>query len=230
MPQANGSNGSHGDRKLVVVQQSGGNDYLNSVVPYTQRALLRLPRSHPPRPGRSPEDRRHGRIRPYYGSHQGTVGPGQGGCDQRGRLSEPGQVAFPIDGHLAYRRAGGTQPGGVAGPCDPGDGPEGRECAHRCQLRGWAAQGAGMRRRSGSVGRQPGNLWPVPGHGGPVAARVRPGGVRQDVRGRRREGSRDGLPGPDGHRRTQGRGHPEHRTRSSTPRPSSTAATGSPRA
>ena len=35
MPHTNGSNGSHEDRKLVVVQQSGGNDYLNSVVPYT---------------------------------------------------------------------------------------------------------------------------------------------------------------------------------------------------
>ena len=35
MPTMNGTNGGGKDRKLVVVQQSGGNDYLNTIVPYT---------------------------------------------------------------------------------------------------------------------------------------------------------------------------------------------------
>ena len=35
MPLNNGYRNGKKDRKLVVVQQSGGNDYLNSIVPYT---------------------------------------------------------------------------------------------------------------------------------------------------------------------------------------------------
>ena len=35
MPLNNGYQNGKKDRKLVVVQQSGGNDYLNSIVPYT---------------------------------------------------------------------------------------------------------------------------------------------------------------------------------------------------
>ena len=39
----NGTNGKHKDPVLVVIQLSGGNDFMNTVIPYTEGYLLRCP-------------------------------------------------------------------------------------------------------------------------------------------------------------------------------------------
>ena len=92
------------ERKLVVVQMSGGNDYLNCVVPYDD------PRYVDNRPNvRITEDR----VLPMDGKYGFNPGmqpikelfdQGQGRGDPRRGIPGAEPIALPLDGHLAHGR------------------------------------------------------------------------------------------------------------------------------
>ena len=90
---------------LVVLQLTGGNDTLNTVIPYgnplyyDNRPNVRVER------GGRPEDRRPVRLPSQHGGDQAVLGRGQDGDDQRRRLPGPELLALPLDGHLVHRRA-----------------------------------------------------------------------------------------------------------------------------
>ena len=96
--------GSTAGRKLVVIELQGGNDGLNTVVPYADDAYYRA--AHTRHSGR-----RSGQTRPpsWFASGNETVAATLGGgpIGRRGklRLSEPQSLALRIDGHLARRPA-----------------------------------------------------------------------------------------------------------------------------
>ena len=106
-------------RVLVVVQLDGGNDGINTVVPYgdadyaRHRKELRLPTD------------RLCKLTNHVGLHPSMRrggGPGRGrpAGDRPGRgLPEPGSLAFPEHGDLADRPARRARAGGprLAGPC-----------------------------------------------------------------------------------------------------------------
>ena len=98
-------NGKRGDPVLVVLQLSGGNDILNTVVPYGD-GLYHDFRSTTG----IPEDQVI-HIDDHFGLHP-EMGPIKDLWDQRRcrdrkrhRISRTRQIALPLNGYLAHRRA-----------------------------------------------------------------------------------------------------------------------------
>ena len=95
----------NGKKSVVVLQLSGGNDALNTVIPYADhnyydnRQYLGIPENEVLH-----MDDRLG-LNPCHEANQVAVGRGQGGRHQRHRLPQPEQVALPLDGRVAHRRA-----------------------------------------------------------------------------------------------------------------------------
>ena len=102
-------------RILVVLQLAGGNDGINTVIPYGDplyyqaRPSLAIPREQV-----LPLER-HGRAEPGPGAPEGALRrrPGRGRAGRR--LPEPEPLALPSDGHLADGRAGADEPTGWLG-------------------------------------------------------------------------------------------------------------------
>ena len=93
------------DRVLVLVNFHGGNDGLNSVVPYGIAGLLQVPALAGRSGERRAAHRRHGRPQSEAQSVQGPVRQGQGRDRTGRRLSQPRPLALPLDRDLADRRA-----------------------------------------------------------------------------------------------------------------------------
>ena len=67
--------GSNGHKKnLVVLQLSGGNDYLNTVIPYNDGNYLDYRKTVRIDPGEGAAPGRPARLQPGYGAHQVALG------------------------------------------------------------------------------------------------------------------------------------------------------------
>ena len=144
----------HNDRPtvLVVVQLGGGNDFMNTVVPYAESAVLRLSHVGERSGRRGDSHRRPLRLSSGDGACEGDVGRGEHG-DRRGRgLSQSEPLALPLDGHLAHVRAGqgGRPRDGSAGRY--GTWTRERERSDGNKLRERTAESAGHPRGSGDFG------------------------------------------------------------------------------
>ena len=141
--------GAH-DGIVVNIVLYGGNDGLNTVVPYTNRSYydvrgpsngnLAIPA------GSGPAARRHVRAAPEPRLHQATVGCRSGGDRPRRRLPQPRPVALHVDGDLderpssaAVRRApAGSGVGSTANRRRPPTSwprPSARRCRCTCSAR-----------------------------------------------------------------------------------------------
>ena len=92
------------DRSLVVVELTGGNDCLNTVIPYYDELYYdNRPTVHHKQDEVLKLDDRLG-LEPADGTHQEVVGRWQSRRHKRHRL--PGTQPLPLqgDGHLAYCR------------------------------------------------------------------------------------------------------------------------------
>ena len=100
---------------LVVLQLTGGNDYLNTVIPYTNPLQgLSAGGGHPRGQGAPPG--RQGRFPPGDGADETHLRAwGYGHYSRRG-LPERAALAFPFHGHLAYLRAQQAGHRGLVGP------------------------------------------------------------------------------------------------------------------
>ena len=123
------------DPVLVVVQLTGGNDYLNTVIPYNnplyrdnrQAVGIGDNQHHAPR-----QDLRHPVL---PGADEEVLGRGQARHHARRRLPRFAALALPLDGHLAHLRAGQGRDRGLARPRGARVRPEEGERGHRRQLR-----------------------------------------------------------------------------------------------
>ena len=94
------------DPVLVVVQLTGGNDYLNTVIPYNNslyqdnRKAVGIPESQI-----LAIDNEYG-FPQYLAPMKKILGRGQARDYAWRRLSRFAALAFPLDGHLAYLRGG----------------------------------------------------------------------------------------------------------------------------
>jgi uncharacterized protein (DUF1501 family) len=86
------------DPVLVVVQLSGGNDYLNTVIPYNN-GLYRDNRK-----AVSIGDTQDIRLSLLPRAHEALLGRGQARHPARRRLSRLAALAFPLHGHVAHLR------------------------------------------------------------------------------------------------------------------------------
>ena len=106
---AAGTTGKPGAKEtvLVVVQLTGGNDGLNTVVPYADDGYGKAPQGCC---GCKPKiSRRSTTSSACIRRSTGFAGllEDHSLCDRaRGRLSEPERIALPLDGHLAGRQPG----------------------------------------------------------------------------------------------------------------------------
>ena len=102
----NGTNGKHKDPVLVVIQLSGGNDFMNTVIPYTEgvyydvRPLVGMP-----------EDKvipitDKLAFHPNAGCAEGSMERRQSRDRSRHWLRKFQPIALPGDGHLAHLRTG----------------------------------------------------------------------------------------------------------------------------
>ena len=115
------SNGKN--RKLVVVQLSGGNDYLNCIVPYNDPLYIdNRPNIRISEERALPLDENYG-FNPGTGACQRFVGRGQSRNRTWHWVSHAEPLALPLDGHLAYRRADQGGRSGLARPGAARDGP-----------------------------------------------------------------------------------------------------------
>ncbi len=90
------------DNVLVVLQLSGGNDALNTVIPYADPLYLEnrpVVRIDPEKV--LPINDQH-RVQPGHGAHQGVVGRGESGHHSGHRLSPPEPLALPLHAYLAH--------------------------------------------------------------------------------------------------------------------------------
>ena len=203
----------NGNKSVVVLQLSGGNDALNTVIPYADRnyydnrqylgipenEVLHLDDKLGPEPG--------------HGAYQVAVGRGQGGGHQRHRLPKPEQVAFPLDGRVAHRRAERHSARRLAGTGGARPRSEGRERGDRRQLRDAGCRARCTRRTC---------PWPrsatwihtvlCPDIKDERARAVAPGSVLADIR-RIGQGHHLAVHQPGGNGRAEGRGHSEDSAR-----------------
>ena len=150
------------ERPMVVVQLSGGNDPLNTIVPYNnglyydQRHRVRIAQDEvlP--------------INDELGFHP-SMGPIKKLWDE-GKVAIINGIGYPNPNRSHFRamdiwhtaepdKVGSD---GVARADHKGPGPAGRKCAHGRQLRPRSSQSSVLQRGSSSVGRRPGNLRTVP--------------------------------------------------------------------
>ena len=114
-------------RILVVVQLDGGNDGINTVVPFKDEGYAKYRKAHPPAREAADPGQRGGRPAPGDARRGEAAGIGPAG-DRSGRgLSEPEPLALPQHGDLAIgparragpHRAGLGRPRPRRGPADP---------------------------------------------------------------------------------------------------------------
>jgi hypothetical protein len=96
------------ERCLVVLQLSGGNDGLNTVVPFAHDDYYRARARARDPPAGGAQARRRGGAQSRDERAQAAVGsrPARGAAGSR--LPAPRSLALPLDGHLAHRRSRGT--------------------------------------------------------------------------------------------------------------------------
>ena len=108
------------DPVLVVLQLSGGNDYLNTVVPYNDplywdnRPVVKIPEDEVlPIDGGVGLHPNMGAVRDMYNGRRRGHRPRRG-------ISQLPQVPLPVHGHLAHLRARQAGHRGLAGQGPPG--------------------------------------------------------------------------------------------------------------
>ena len=115
------------ERNVVVIELQGGNDALNTVIPYNNplyydfRSNVGIPEGEVLH-----LDGEVG-FNPNLAPRQAPVGPGQLRCHQRHRLSQPQPLALPLPGRVVHRRVGEDRRRGLAGRRHPRPGRQGRE-------------------------------------------------------------------------------------------------------
>ena len=113
---ANPQGAGRPDRVLVLVQLAGGNDGLNTVVPFRNDDYYRArPRLGIPKDSVLKADGDFG-FHPSADGFQEAVRRRADGGPARGRLSQPQPLALPQHRHLADRRAGDGRQVRLAGP------------------------------------------------------------------------------------------------------------------
>ena len=154
------------ERSLVVIELNGGNDALNTLVPFNNGLYY----DNRPGIGIPPEE-----VLPLDG--ECGFNPNMAevkGLWDRGELAVIHGIGYPQPNRSHFRSRDiwytaepesiGTQ--GWLGGGHPRPGRPGRERPDRRQLRTRPAPRPGLQRRAGGVGGQPGDLRPAPGHCG----------------------------------------------------------------
>ena len=93
------------ERILVVLELSGGNDGLNTLVPYGDDAYYRHRPTDRHQAGRAAQDRRPFRLQPGHGRLRAPVQGRQARHRAWLRICQPVVLAFHVDGVLAHGRA-----------------------------------------------------------------------------------------------------------------------------
>ena len=131
----NGRNGKKKEPVLVIIQLSGGNDFMNTLIPFTNgiyhdsRPLVGIPEDKAlPINGELAFHPSASVLRDLYCGRQRRDRSGH-------RLRELKPVSFQVDGHLAHLRTERNCYGGLAGQGDPGDRPREQKPANGRQLR-----------------------------------------------------------------------------------------------
>ena len=133
------------ERSFVVVQLSGGNDYVNTLVPYNNGMY------YDSRPSVSIEPQNVLRIdgevgfRPGMESMKRLWDEGSVAIVNGIGYPSPDRVPLPFDGHLAHRSPGRYRHRRLAGQSYSRDGPQRRERADRRELRARSTPCAGCR-------------------------------------------------------------------------------------
>ncbi len=158
------------DPVLVVVQLTGGNDYLNTVVPYNNP--LYRDNQKAVGIGDNQISRSTGTTASVVSrADEEVLGRGQARHNAWRRLPRFAALAFPLHGHLAHLRGRQGQHRRLARPRGARNRSEEGERGHRGELRPLPVPGAGRTGRSGRLCRWPArNLWLPAGHSGKGAA------------------------------------------------------------
>ena len=201
--------GAGRDRKLVVVHLSGGNDYLNCVVPYndpryvdgrpnvriTEDRVLPLDTGYGLNPGMQP-------IKDLYEEGKVAIVHGVG-------YPEPNRSHFrSMDiWHTAEAHQGGGR--GLAWQRRETDAARRREPGRGRQLRRRAPAGSRVQGCAGRLGHRSRLLRSADPHRRRRRAQRGPGRVQEHIRPGHRKRTGNGLPQPDRTRRAQGRRCPQ---------------------
>ena len=154
------------EKTLVVIELNGGNDALNTIVPfnnslyYDYRPGIGIAQQDVLPLGSKGDAGDYG-FNPNMPAVKDLWDRGEPGYHQRHRLSAAQPLALPLAGHLVHRRAGRHRHRGLAGSGHPGPGRQGRERADRRELRARPSPRAGVQGRSRGLGGQPGDLRPA---------------------------------------------------------------------
>ena len=174
------SNG-HG-RSLVVIQLSGGNDYLNTLVPYNEGLYYDY------RPAVNIEPEQVLKVDDQYGFRPGME-PVKRLWDE-GKVAIVNGIGYPNPNRSHFRSMDIWH---TAMPEDIGNegwlgrairelDPKGDNVLTGVNFGRGLPPRAGVQGSAGGLRGEPRDLRPLPGHGGRGAAQVRAGDVRQDVR------------------------------------------------
>ncbi len=203
---AAGIDGIHNNRVLVVLQLAGGNDGLNTVVPYADPAYATARPTVGVRPGERAAHRQQCRPQPRAEGRQVAVRLRAGGHRPGRRLRQADLLALREPLRLGVRRPGARadrrlarqaarRPARLAGPparrLRAGRGEHTAGAARRPRPRSASSSRSQAYTVRGGAGPRGDGARPVPQHAGHLRRALRPGaqhrGVRhEDARRRRR--------------------------------------------
>ena len=107
------------DPVVVVLQMTGANDYLNTIIPYTNEHYYDArPKVGIPADQVLPIDDQIG-FNPQHGADQEAMGRRQDGHHPRHRLRKFPALPLPLHGHLAHLRTRHRRHRGLGRPRDP---------------------------------------------------------------------------------------------------------------